>query len=414
MHGSGSPLGGGGVYIYERVDGVWTYDTKLTRGSDHSFGWSLDLDGNTLVVGSTLLPNERVSVYVRDAGGTWNLEATIDQDYPAGSAFGNAVALDGDDLVVGAWDDTQNGNFGSAAFYRRQGTSWALVQKVGSPGGVRAEVFGEAVAIDGDLAVITDSGLDLDDEFVDVGAAYLYRRSGGGWSAAGRITPGDYATYTNYFGEAAAVQGSRILIGASLAWDEASESTPGAGYSYQLAGGSKLMIRNAAPDNEYKNRIVFRGKGLVADVPLPGSPDDPTCGGGATASIEVTSPTSGESFSQMLPCANWEQTAGGYRYHDPEIDDGPCRLVSFEPASAIKALCSGSGPSVLDFDLEPGLAQAPIIVTLTLGTASSAPSSGERPKQTAPTARCSRLSTAVRRRHAAARDRRGHAAFGGG
>jgi hypothetical protein len=71
-----------------------------------------------------------------------------------------------------------------------------------------------------------------------------------------------------------------------------------------------------------------------------------------------------------LPCANWEQNSKGYLYRDPEIDDGPCKVVSFAPGKTSKAACSGKGPSVLDFDLEPGVQQVPIGVKLTLGTSS--------------------------------------------
>lgn len=373
---SGGPTGGGAVYTYQRIDGVWTFNSKLSRGSDHSFGWSLDMDGDTLVVGSSLQPNERVTVYTRDGDGDWNLQATLTALDTVGNDFGNDVALDEDNLVVGAWGDTENGNYGAAYFFVRHGLTWSQIQKVNSQGGERSENFGEAVAINGDLALITDSGRDLDDDYPDVGAAYLYRRTNSGWTAAGTIMPSDYQTYTDYFGTAAALQGSRLLIGAAYAWDEPSESWPGGAYTYQVARGSKLVIKNNSPDNEYKNRIVFVGKDLVTDVPIQGSPDDPTCGGGATASIEVSSSTSGESFSQALPCANWEVTPSGYRYRDPQLDDGPCRLIIFAPGHTTKAVCSGAGPSVLDFDLESGVDQVPIGVKLTLGTASYCASFG--------------------------------------
>jgi hypothetical protein len=281
------------------------------------------------------------------------------------------VGLDGDDLVVGAWFDTTGGNFGAAYFFHREGGDWVQVQKINSLGGARAEVFGEAVAIDDGLAVITDSGLDRDLEFEDMGAAYVYRRGASAWSLGATITPGDYATYTTYFGTAAAVRGSSILIGAAYAWDEPSETYPGAAYAYSIARGSKLLIKNANPDNEFQNRIVFKGKGLVADVPLPGSGDDPTCAGGGTASITVSSATSGASFTQTLPCANWAQTPRGYRYVDPELDDGACRLVDFSPArTTARAVCAGSGPSVLGYDIEPGQEEAPVVVRLTLGATS--------------------------------------------
>lgn len=368
---SGGPSGSGGVYIFHRVDGEWEFDTKLSRAGDGSFGWSLALDGDTLAVGSSNYPNERVSVYVRDGGGTWSLQTTLDPADSSFNEFGTSVALDGNDLVVGAWNDQDSGNYGAAYFYNRQGTTWSMVKKVGSPGGERAEVFGEAVAIDGDLAVVTDGSFDIDaEEMLDIGAAYLYKRAGSGWSLTARMIPGDAEPWNNYFGSAAAIQGSRILIGSAYAWDEATESYPGAAYSYDVSRGSKLAIKNSSPDNEFNNRIVFSGKGLMADVPTPGSADDPTCAGGGSASIEIASATSGEIVAQALPCANWEQTSKGYLYRDPELDDGPCKVVSFAPGKTSKALCSGQGPSVLDFDLESGVEQVPIGVKITLGTPS--------------------------------------------
>jgi len=366
-----SPAGGGAAYVFRRIDGEWEFDTKLSRGTDHSFGWSLDLDGDTLVIGSSLSPNERVSVYVRDGGGNWNLEETLDPADSSSNEFGNAVAIDGHELVVGSWYDAEGSNFGAVYFYHRNGTSWSLVEKVGSPGGERAEAFGESVAIDGGLAVVTDSFFDLDDEeLFDIGAAFLYKRKPSGWSLAGTMVPSDAEPWNNYFGVSSAISGARILIGSPYSWDEAIEDYPGAAYSYEIARGSRLVIKNSAPDNEFNNRIVFKGRGLEVDVPLPGSADDPTCGGGGNASIEIKSVASGEIFSQTLPCANWEQNAKGYLYRDPELDDGPCRIVSFAPGKTSKAVCSGQGPSVLDFDLEPSVAQVPVGVKLTLGASS--------------------------------------------
>src|SRR5262249_32060338 len=151
---------------------------------------------------------------------------------------------------------------------------------------------------------------------------------------------------------------------------DASETQPGAAYLLQLSAGSKIAIKNAVPDNESKNSVVVKAKGLSVDVPFPGSPDDPTCAGGGVAGLEITSVTSGAGFSQVLPCANWQQPTSGYRYRDRELDDGPCKEVDFRPASTTSIKCSGRGPSALDFDLEPGVVQAPIVVRLTIGSQS--------------------------------------------
>jgi hypothetical protein len=290
-----------------------------------------------------------------------HLIGTESDDY---AEFGNSVALDGDTLFAGAWFDSGGG---TAYVYERSGTVWTQVDRINSPEGGAGESFGEAVAIDGDLAVVTDSFADFGSEFIDQGGAYVFARGGAGWSLAARIRASDEED-SGYFGTATAIQGGRIVVGAAYEFDDVSEAYTGAAYAYTIDRGSKLLVKNVAPDNESRNRIVYRGKGLVADLPAPGSPDDPTCAGGGTASIEVTSVASGQTYSQALPCGNWEQLTTGYRYVDAELDDGACKRVFFGADGTSKAVCIGSGPSALNFDLEAGQAQAPIVVRLVLGT----------------------------------------------
>jgi hypothetical protein len=62
------------------------------------------------------------------------------------------------------------------------------------------------------------------------------------------------------------------------------------------------------------------------------------------------------------------QTFTGYRYRDRAMAAGPCKDVYFRPVGVTSVACTGRGPGVLNFDLEPGLAQAPVVVRLTLGT----------------------------------------------
>ncbi|MFN8549444.1 MAG: hypothetical protein U0527_16105 [Candidatus Eisenbacteria bacterium] len=369
----GSPSGNGGAYVFERIAGVWTFDTKLTRAGEHSFGWSLDFDGTTLVVGAQLTtgPNVagRVFVYERDLSGTWTFKQQLaPADLGSSAEFGNAVALGGNTLLVGAWFNTAGGAAGSAYFFERSGDTWTQSAKFDSPGGAHAENFGEAVAIDGDRAIVTDSGLDTGVN-ADGGAAYVFERGTTGWKMKGAVMASDGSS-SDYFGTSVAIRGRRIAVGAAYAYDLVSDAATGAAYLLQLAAGSKLAIKNALPDNESKNTIVAKLKGLSVDLPLPGSPGDPTCAGGLPSRLEIASSTSGAFLGQDLPCANWQQTPSGYRYRDPELDDGPCKEVYFRPDDVSTIRCSGAGPSVLAFDLEPGVVQAPISVRLTLGSQS--------------------------------------------
>jgi len=368
---SGSPAGSGAVYAFERVDGVWQYPTKLTRPQEYDFGWSLAFDGSTLAVGASLgvSPSAgRVFVYVHDQTG-WNFQQQLaPADLAPNAEFGNAVALSGNTLIAGAWFNFVGSTLGSAYVFERSGTVWTQTARFDSQGGANAENFGEAVAIDGDRAIVTDSGLDASATDQDVGAAFLFERSATGWKSVGtlRATGG---TSGDYFGNAVAIQGDAIAVGASYYQDPVTFEQTGAAYVFQRSAGSKLAIRNALPDNESKNTLQVRAKGLEVDVPLPASPDDPTCMGGGVASISVSSSASGAFFAQDLPCANWRQTFTGYRYVDHAMSAGSCRDVYFRPAGGVTTVtCKGRGPGILNFDLEPGVVQVPIVVRLTIGT----------------------------------------------
>jgi len=370
---SGSPPGSGGVYVFERVDGEWVYDTKLTRPQEYAFGWSVAFDGSTLAVGTSLGINPasgRVFVYVRDQSGTWTFQQQLaPADLAPYAEFGNSVAVSGNTLIAGAWFNFVGSTLGSAYVFERSGTVWTQTARFDSQGGALAENFGEAVAIDGDRAIVTDSGLDASATDQDVGAAFLFQRSATGWKSVGslRATGG---TSGDYFGNAVAIQGDAIAVGAAYYQDPVTFDQTGAAYVFQISAGSKLAIRNALPDNESKNTLQMKAKGLEVDVPFPGSPDDPTCMGGGVAGIAVSSSASGAFFGQDLPCANWVQTFTGYRYRDSTMSSGPCKDVYFRPGGVTTVTCKGRGPGILNFDLEPGVVQVPIAVRLTIGAKS--------------------------------------------
>ena len=338
---------------------------------EYTFGWSLAFDGSTLVVGASLgyTGAGRVFVYVRDQNGVWHFQQQLaPTDLAADAEFGNAVALSGDSLLAGAWFNTGGSTHGSAYFFQRDGTTWTQTARVDSQGGANAETFGEAVAIDGDRAIVTDSGLDGSPTNQDLGAAYLFERSGTGWRAAGTLQATGGMS-GDYFGNAVAMEGDGIAAGAFYYSDPVTFDQTGAAYLFQRSAGSKLAIKNALPDNESKNTLQMRAKGLQVDVPLPGSPDDPSCAGGGVASISVSSSASGAFFEQDLPCANWAQTFTGYQYRDHAMTAGPCKEVDFRPAGGVTTVhCVGRGPGILNFDLEPGVVQAPVVVRLAIGT----------------------------------------------
>ena len=125
-------LGGtdrGAAYLFDRGDAGWSEVAKLSIGSPQSldfFGISVDVDGDTVVVGAQGRADPAVSagaayVFARCHDGAWYRVTTLVEPTPSALAFfGRSVALDGDLLVVGApWSDGDHTDQGRAYLFRR-------------------------------------------------------------------------------------------------------------------------------------------------------------------------------------------------------------------------------------------------------------------------------------------------------
>lgn len=130
----GEYSGQGAAYVFTRSGTTWSQQAMLMLPKTNNFGWSVSLSGNYLAIGA---PGTRlyepcgsvaigvigkVFVYKR-TGTAW--ERFLTADMPGvndGDFFGSAVALDGDDICVGASGTDVNGveDSGKVIFGRLQ------------------------------------------------------------------------------------------------------------------------------------------------------------------------------------------------------------------------------------------------------------------------------------------------------
>lgn len=173
------------------------------------FGQSVAVSGDSVVVGTYEAEHREgdprtVYVFVRN-GTAWTLQASLTaSNTEAGDGFGDAVAISGDTLVVGApiedsgatgvnGDETDNSAPGSGAAYVfvRSGTDWTQQAYLKASNTGEEDWFGWSVAVSGDTAVVGADGEDgsatrvngdeTDDSSPDSGAAYVFHRSGTTW-----------------------------------------------------------------------------------------------------------------------------------------------------------------------------------------------------------------------------------------
>ena len=127
--------------------------------------------------------------------------------------FGGAVALseDGNTALIGADEDDENGeNAGAVYVFTRQNDQWDQTQKLFADDGEPSDNFGDSVAINqlGDTALIGAT----DNE--DSGAAYVFTRQDDQWMQTQKLTAEDRQAFSN-FGVSVALSEDTALIGAS-------------------------------------------------------------------------------------------------------------------------------------------------------------------------------------------------------
>ncbi|MEA1053375.1 FG-GAP repeat protein, partial [Lamprobacter modestohalophilus] len=254
--------GAGSAYVFTSSDNSWSQQAKLTAGvgvDDSWFGNAVALSGDTALIGAPQDDDQgsstgSVFVFVR-SGGRWSQQAKLTRDGPQYSGkFGSSVALAGDTALIGAPYDNDNGSRSGAAYvFERSGTTWSQQAKLTAGDGERDDVFGTAVSLDGDTALIGARGSGS-------GAAYVFKRSGTTWIQQAKLTPADDGGSWGSFGISVALFGDTALIGASQ--DDDNGSLTGAAYVFVRSGTTwsqqvKLAASDASEVAEFGSSVAL-------------------------------------------------------------------------------------------------------------------------------------------------------------
>jgi len=160
-------------------------------GTKSYFGYSVAISGDTAVVGAYGNGGNIGAAYVFERGATdWlqQTKLTASDTAPAADYFGYSVALSGDTAVVGAYGDNLSSGIddaGSAYLFVRSGTSWSEQAKLTASDAAEEDRFGNAVALEGDTVVV-GAARDNNAGGPDAGSAYVFRYSEvGSWGDLG-------------------------------------------------------------------------------------------------------------------------------------------------------------------------------------------------------------------------------------
>ncbi|MEZ4334084.1 MAG: SUMF1/EgtB/PvdO family nonheme iron enzyme [Myxococcota bacterium] len=214
-----STLGIGAAYVFVHDGARWTQQQKLLP-SEGSFGESVAISGDTAVIGSAFANGNTGAAYVfsRD-GGIWTeQQRLVDLDGVSGDSFGWSVAISGDTVVVGSpfavGLPVSPFQTGAAFVFTRSGGLWTEQARLVAPLGFSNQPghdteFGFAVSVSGDTALI-GAPRRFTGKFWN-GAAYVFVRNAGIWTGQATFFPFDS---TVWLGQSVSVSGDTAVVGA--------------------------------------------------------------------------------------------------------------------------------------------------------------------------------------------------------
>lgn len=323
----------GAAYVFEKnTDSTWKQVQKIIAADrtpgDH-FGWSVGISGNHIVVGAVYdreddqgnnMGTSAGSAYIfeRNANGNWTQVKKIGPSpWDSYSYFGDAVAIDGNTIVVGAVGhskDTANnqeayvGDAGALFIFEGSGSNWKFTQKLIAKDRTQAnhgEGLGNSVSISGNYIIAGAKGGNFDknndNRFESAGAAYIFERSGGSWKAVQKIVASDRSAYDE-FGYSVAISGDHAIVGArgtTLTADENNNGYTGTAYIFSRSQTGKWNeVLKVIPGDRKSGDRLGNSVAINGDYAIVGSPAN-----------DVTNPDDGAIYVYWLSGdGKWIQT----------------------------------------------------------------------------------------------------------
>ncbi|MCG6167709.1 FG-GAP repeat protein [Leptospira sanjuanensis] len=268
--------------------------------------------------------------------------------------FGNTVAIDGDTIAVGAYQESSaqttitngttassdNGadSSGAVYVYRRNGAVWAQEAYIKAPNAEAYDYFGYSLAISGDTLVVgayLESSSDTtitngttasaDNSAGGSGAVYVFRRSGANWVQEAYLKAPN-AEAGDSFGYSVAIFGDTIAVGAfaessgdttitngTTASADNSAASSGAVYVYRRSGTAwaqeaYLKASNADAGDLFGYSVAIHGDTIAVGANGESS-NQITITNGTTASADNSKSESGAVYVYKRTGAVWTQEA---------------------------------------------------------------------------------------------------------
>jgi hypothetical protein len=262
--------------------------TNSNGAANDQFGFAVAIDGDDIVIGAPDASTKKGEVHVFEKpGGGWTTSGTpsatlTEQSSAVNDRFGFTVGISGDTIVTGAYAHKIGGKKqqGAAYVFVRPGGSWASSDtpnaELTASDGNKSDQFGNAVAVDGSTIVVGAWLKDVGSK-LDQGAAYLFLKPGGGWTSmteSAMLLASD-GRNSDTFGVWVDIKGNKAIVGANL--DDGTNRNEGSVYVFgkPLTGWTSMRqtAKLAAAQGRAGDALGFSAA-ISGDIVVAGVPND--------------------------------------------------------------------------------------------------------------------------------------------
>lgn len=264
------------VLLSANASGAAALQQKLTVAGSGLLGFSVAVDGNTLVLGDPIDANGTGAVYVYTrSGDNWaNTAKLTAADGASGDVLGISVAINGDTIVAGATGHAVGATASQGAVYtfaRTGAPARTQTAELTATDGATNDRLGSAVAIEGDTIVAGAPGSTVGGD-ANQGSAYTFARSG----AASRTQTAKLSALAgaagDHLGTSVAIDGDAIVAGApdSVVGGDAGR---GSVYTFTRSGAAartesaKLTTSTGGANQALGTSVAIGGATIVAGAP---------------------------------------------------------------------------------------------------------------------------------------------------
>ncbi|MDJ0733738.1 MAG: hypothetical protein QNJ47_06550 [Nostocaceae cyanobacterium] len=257
------------VFVWDGSD--WREQAELIHSrstTDDAFGHAVAIHADIIVVGAPYENRKAGAAYVfQRHGKTWQQVTKLTaSDAQAGALFSyGAVSIDGDTIAIGAVDD--DGRRGAVYIFQKHQQNWVQQTKLVDPEGERGSRFGYRLKIQGNTLAIGYDILDIYRGIHGQGRVHIFQQKNNHWQSR-ILRP---LEPSRFFGHAVSLSENLLVVGAFMEdsayvfsrqgnnWIQTAilkgdSSTRPTWFGFDVFTDGKIIIVGAPYDNELGTR----------------------------------------------------------------------------------------------------------------------------------------------------------------